>query len=218
MARATNPRGTRYRLTLGERGAMRLPPQAAGMTYHHIIPYNELRDFWNTAVGRDPETLRQTLVSALRRAMDGYPLDQTNPTRARALLGSAGHLLVMIEGGNYVHDPAASSAPGMDDLSAIYSWMPGNLFSGPTNRANDPEEGFDSFASRFVEESQYVTVLRAHQAIRLYLDLCRGSVYTPDAVGTRARARDAQLAHAAGLALARVAQYGETTPYDPSGW
>src|SRR5438093_707693 len=60
MARVFIRNPTRYRLTIGDRGAMRLPPQAAGMTYHHIIPFNELRDFWNTAVANDLEQLRET--------------------------------------------------------------------------------------------------------------------------------------------------------------
>jgi hypothetical protein len=218
MAKVTNRHPTPYRLTIGDRGAMRLPPQAAGMTYHHIIPYNELRDFWNTSVGRDLEPLRKTLVPALRRAMEEYPLDQGNPERARALRGSAGRLLQLIEGGNYVHAPAAASPAGMDDFNAVYTWMPGNLFAGPTSRANDPGEGFDSYASRFVEPGRYLTVLRAHQAIQLYVGQCRVSTYTADAAGTRARVRDARLAHAAGLALARVADYSDTTAYDPSGW
>jgi hypothetical protein len=218
MARLTNRNPTPYRLTIGDRGAMRLPPQAAGMTYHHIIPFNELRDFWNTAVRNDLEQLRETLVPALLRAMDAYPLDQGNPARARALLDSARRMLQMIWMGNYVHSATANSPDGIEDFKAVYTWMPGNLFPGPTRRSNDPEDLFDSFANRVVEGDRYLTVLRAHQAIQAYLGQPGLGVYTADAAGTRARTRAGQMAHAAGLALARVAAYPDVAAYDPSRW
>jgi hypothetical protein len=219
MARVFIQNPTRYNLTIGNRGAMRLPPQAAGMTYHHIIPYNELRDFWNTAVANDLEQIRETIVPQLIRSMPEYPLDQANPQRAQALVGSASGLLQMIWAGNYVHAPAPAPAPaGIDDFNAVYTWMPGNLFAGPTVRANDPEDQFDSFAHRVVPEGRYLIVLAAHRAIELYLGLRQPNAYTPNAAGTRARAQDARLAHDAGLALARVATVTDPTPYDPTRW
>jgi hypothetical protein len=216
VARLLNRNPTRYRLTIGDRGAMRLPPQAAGMTYHHIIPFNELRDFWNAGVASDLEQLRETLVPALLRAMGDYPLDRGSPDRARLLVTSARRMLQMVWMGNHVHDPAANSPDGIEDFKTVYTWMPGNLFAGPTRRANDPGDRFDSFASRAVEGGRYLAVLRAHQAIQAYLDQPGG--YAADADGTRARARAAQLARAAGLALARVAAYTDVTAHDPAHW
>jgi hypothetical protein len=218
MARARNPNPTPYRLTLGQRGAMRLPPQDAGMTYHHILPFNELRDFWNAAVANDQEQLGETLVPALLESMRLYPLDQANPVRASQLIETASELLQQIRAGNYVHSPSAASPVGIDDFNAVYTWMPGNLFPGPTKRASDPGDQFDNFASRFVEGSRYLTVLRAHQAIRLYLDQFPPGGYSADAQGTRARGRAAQTAHAAGLALAQVAKYVTMIAYDPARW
>ena len=79
MGRVMNPNPTRYDLTIGERGAMRLPRQEEGMTYHHIIPFPVLRTFWNTAVACDLETLRETLVPALNRSMETYALERKPP-------------------------------------------------------------------------------------------------------------------------------------------
>ena len=83
MARLLNPNPTRYDLTIGERGAMRLPTQPRGMTYHHIIPFPELRAFWNTAVACDLEPLRETLVPELIRSMTEYPLKPAISRRMR---------------------------------------------------------------------------------------------------------------------------------------
>lgn len=218
MARLPNPNPTRYRLTIGDRGAMRLPPQPAGMTYHHIIPFNELRDFWNAGVGNDLEQLRETIVPALLRAAGEYPLDSANPARAQLLIAGATRMLRMIWAGNYAHSPTANSPDGIEDFKVVYTWMPGNIFAGPSNRAGDPEHRFDSFASRVVEGDRYLTALRAHQAIQAYLVLPPGVDYPATAAGTRARARAAQLARAAGLALARVAAYTDVTAYDPARW
>lgn len=218
MARLLNPNPTRYDLTIGERGAMRLPPQARGLAYHHIIPLPQLRDFWNTGVACDLEPPRETLVPELIRSMTEYPLDQDNPARAALLVSSATRLLRMIWMGNYVHAAAAMSPAGLDDFNSVYTWLPGNLFSGPTKRPDDPGDQFDSFGSRCVEEGRYLDVLRAHRAIQAYLGQNPARGYTANAVGTRARARVTQLAHTAGLALARVATYAAPTPHDPSVW
>ncbi len=219
MTRPQNPHPTRYRLTIGSRGDMRLPPQPAGMTYHHIIPFNELRAFWNAGVACNLEQLRETIVPALFRAIPGYPLDTANPARSRLLVASADRLLRMIWTGNYVHDPDAPNSPDViEDFKVVYTWMPGNIFAGPSNRANDPEDLFDSFASRVVEGGRYLAALRAHQAIQAYLARGHQGEYPPTAAGTRARTRDGQLAHAAGLALARVAAYTDVTAYDPARW
>ena len=153
MGRVMNPNPTRYDLTIGERGAMRLPRQAEGMTYHHIIPFNELRLFWNTAVTCDLEPLRETLVPELIRSMRDYVLNQEPPARPEALIQSAMQLLNNIWLGNYVH-AAGMAPPGIDDFKAVYTWLPGNLFSGPTIRHEDPGDRFDSFASRCLVEAR----------------------------------------------------------------
>ena len=124
----------------------------------------------------------------------------------------------MIWMGNYVHAPNAMSPAGLDDFNAVYTWLPGNLFSGPTNRPDDPGDQFDSFASRCVEEGRYLDVLRAHRAICAYLDQNPAQVYPANAAGTRARSRALQRAHSAGLALARVTTYTTQTPHDPIVW
>ena len=83
--------------------------------------------------------------------------------------------------GNYVH-AAGMSPPGIDDFCAVYTWLPGNLFSGPTHRpGGDPGDHFDSFASRCVDEGRYLDVLRAHQAIQAYLGQNRGAGFADTA-------------------------------------
>lgn len=124
MARLLNRNPTAHRLTIGDRGAMRPPPQAAGMTYHHIIPFNGLRDFWNAGVACDLEPLRETLVPALLRAVDDYPLDQGNPTRARLLVASARRMLQMIWMGNYAHSPTADSPDGVAANTDVTAYDP----------------------------------------------------------------------------------------------
>ena len=111
------------------------------------------------------------------------------------------------------------SPPGFDDFNAVYSWLPGNLLSGPTSRpGGDPGSRFDPLASRCLEEGRYLDVLRASQAIQAYFGQNPAAGYSLSPDGTRARARAAQLAHAAGLALARVATYPQATTYDPKAW
>jgi hypothetical protein len=218
MARVLNQNPTPRRLTIVKpRKAIRspLPTRVDGMTYHHIIPFCEVRDFWNRMVARDLEQLRETLVPALRRAMRQYPLVPA----ADIVVARADRLLEMIQTGNYVHDPNPDLVPdGIDDFIAIYVHMPGILFPGPINRPNDPGDGFDSFASRVVEQDRYVTALRAHHAIQIYLSQQPNPVYTADVAGTRARAEAAHFPRDASMALARVAAYTDMAAYDPARW
>ncbi|OPC77694.1 hypothetical protein B4N89_35930 [Embleya scabrispora] len=116
------------------------------MTYHHVVPYNVLRKLWNDSLetpadmqsfmGRLAEHV--TLYASMRTQHGGrlHPDD----------VGAAGALATLIAGGAVVHDKSARRPGGFDDLVTIYQWLPGNLFIGPTERADDPHERFESGA------------------------------------------------------------------------
>jgi hypothetical protein len=214
---------TRYNLALPEiRNERDLLPDRAGMEYHHIIPHSVLRVFWNTCVARNLEQLRETLVPELRRSMGAYPLVRPDEATVTLVRTEVDGFLNQIWMGRYAHDAACPGPPPvpvmMENFRGIYLWLPGNLFVGPRDRDNDPGDGFDSYASRVLERERYLTVLSAYGAIQMYLGQQQGAARTADATGTRAAAQNGKLAHAAGLALARVARYSDMTAYDPRVW
>jgi hypothetical protein len=224
MGRFINPNPEAYNLAIDGRGQTILPKPTDSQVLHHIIPNATLRDFWNTAVAQNLEQLRETLVPKLRLAMQSYPQVEPDADTAKKVVAGADQLLRMIWSGNYVHSATIFRRPADDifeNFTSIYIWMPGNLFAGPYNRADDPQltperDQFDRIANRFVGQERYNTLLQAYKAIGHYLNQRPGNGYTADPAGTRKRTRDCVLAQAAGLALGLVSEYDTVSNYDPS--
>ena len=201
-------------LTIGTRhGDKPLPRLDAGITYHHIVPWNELSEFWNTAVACNPDELRTTFIPALVRSMRRYPHDPRHLDKAPLLYDSATAFLHGVQYGRYEHAAGGASPDGINDFQAVYTWMPGNLFAGPTKRSDDSKDKFDVHANKYVDPGRYQAALWAHNTIDRYLRFARAA--RGSGAWTQAMAN---VALDAGQALARVAEFTEPVPHDPAKW
>ncbi|WP_429180362.1 hypothetical protein [Aeromonas salmonicida] len=59
-------------------------------------------------------------------------------------------------------------APGFDTFEQFYAWLPGNLFIGPSNRSDDPGEGFESDANIVVGAEYFNILSRAHRNMQRF--------------------------------------------------
>ncbi|MEX5636968.1 hypothetical protein [Parafrankia sp. FMc2] len=146
-----------------------------GLTYHHIVPYSKLRDFWNKLVeSRDIEKLE--FLPHLRGGISGGSyVDVLSPVGklggADAL--QAAGLASKIYSGAIRHGSEAKLRPtGWDNLMGVYAWIPGNLFVGPQNRFDDPGDKLDEAASSVigsVRGKRYDKLSEAYTQILRYL-------------------------------------------------
>jgi hypothetical protein len=118
------------------------------MTRHHIIPYNQLRRFWNRMVQEGHLTNSAApLFSSIENLLNQHVL-LTNFTLNEADRQQVIQLLQDIRQRRVTHDANGRSPNGWDSLQQVYAWMPGNLFIGPSGnfRTDDPGEEFEGNA------------------------------------------------------------------------
>lgn len=138
-----------------------LPNQAVDgvpMTRHHIIPANMLIDFYNVTqrmssqIGDSP--VQQSIRHTIRNIFDSY-YDLYTP-----YWGPVTEIRNAI---------ANRLGFGQDDLSIILrmfvSWLPGNIFYGPTARLNDPHDQFDADAEYILGEANFRPIRSLHDRI-----------------------------------------------------
>jgi hypothetical protein len=218
-----NPNPTRWNLTVGQRRPDSPLGPTGGMTYHHTIPYNILRDFWNRSVAYNLDEFRGLFLRPFAQAVGRYPVCPGDPDAATGLIADVTRVLNEIVSGAVTHDAAGPEPPNWRWVRGVYAWMPGNLFLGPTLRpkdrgwGSDPEENFDTFASQCMDAGRYLVVLQARRAIEAYLAIgvqpipAAGRGAGPDVLRARA-------ARAAAAALARVAEYPAPTSFNEEDW
>ncbi len=184
---------------------------SGGMTYHHTIPANALRDVWNHFLANHFDEFRSTFLKPFSAALFRYPVCPNDAEAKLSFTASVGGQLKQIVAGALTHDPTATEPANWEWLRQAYIWMPGNLFHGPSNRAKgggyggDPEEGFDTFASRCMPQGHYNVLLNAYRVMEAYRRAPGGIA------GARA-------ARAAGQSLAAVANYDGLTAYNAAHW
>ncbi|MCK9926444.1 hypothetical protein MXD62_04545 [Frankia sp. Mgl5] len=146
------------------------------LMYHHIVPLSKLREFWNKIV----ESGRTENLEFLLQLHDGI----TEGTYAELLspVGKihkddalqAAELASKIYNGTVSHDPKAKLRPSpWDDFISVYTWIPGNLFIGPKDRCDDPDNNLDKIASHIIgsdREGRYDKIFKAFTEISKYLD------------------------------------------------
>lgn len=164
----------RYKPNLKEHQRHKGGDYLVEMTRHHIIPYNRLRDFWNTMLDRgDFIPVAKRLLTTLESNVEDYQMN-IKPTELNQVRG----LLRKIVDGQIRHDRGSDKRPdGFDGLAQIYGWLPGNLFIGPKagsedyNRApqDDPGSNFESKADIVTGNRDFQKLERANKAIEQYL-------------------------------------------------
>ncbi|MFE4512972.1 hypothetical protein ACFRMQ_02075 [Kitasatospora sp. NPDC056783] len=111
------------------------------MARHHVTPYNQLKALWN-ANSTAPEVAR-TLLLAIDANIDDY---SDMSVSARKDNQRVREFCALVANGEVTHDPSGDRHPGWDGFCEIYAWLPGNLFIGPANRADDPGDHFEKDA------------------------------------------------------------------------
>ncbi|WP_171165820.1 hypothetical protein [Streptomyces sp. I05A-00742] len=118
------------------------------MARHHTIPKNKLKEFWNSLIEREyndhGSELRKLLCDLVKTVvanMAGYHMSQ-------AVLKPIGAFVTKFCSATEFHQSDAEGTPvpnGFANLGRVYSWLPGNLFEGPSgkHRRDDPKEGFE---------------------------------------------------------------------------
>ncbi|MCM3884533.1 hypothetical protein [Frankia sp. R82] len=192
-------------------GPARVSGREVQLTYHHAVPYSRIRDFWDKAAGAD--TLRRSsFFLKLRRGLGkGFyvGLGKTENSRFKeADRNQTGELSRKLYSRDVFHTSdrsAAYSRPeGWDNFVTVYTWLPGNLFVGPTRRSDDPGDSFEKAARPIFERygaTHFKELLDLDEKIREYLATETGGSAGP-----------------AFEILASVARYPVIVPFDEKDW
>ncbi|MCM3887646.1 hypothetical protein [Frankia sp. R82] len=121
-------------------------PKKRGRSCHHVVPYSKLRDFWNKLVENNI-IASQEFLRVLRQNLDRRqyvdllePRGNLGGNDAREIVNLARDIYT----GAVCHaKEARNRPPGWDNLVLVYSWLPGNLFVGPSDRCDDRGDEFD---------------------------------------------------------------------------
>ncbi|TCJ32707.1 hypothetical protein E0504_41625 [Parafrankia sp. BMG5.11] len=122
----------------------------SGLTYHHIVPYSKLRDFWNKLV-ENGDIKRCKFLPPLRDMISEKTyvnILSPDGRRSDAEMQAVKDLVSDIYMGRVSHGSSRLRPEGWDNLVGIYAWLPGNLFVGPTDRCDDPKDKIDDAAFR----------------------------------------------------------------------
>ncbi|NET00773.1 MAG: hypothetical protein F6K62_21770 [Sphaerospermopsis sp. SIO1G2] len=124
------------------------------VTRHHIVPFNQLTTLWDGMADRgflsnSIKPLRDSINSLLSSSNPPNGINLNSADRTQII-----QLLDDILAKKIVHDRNSTfTPPGLDSFRQVYSWIPGNLFIGPSNRSDDPGEGFETNASIVVNNT-----------------------------------------------------------------
>ncbi|WP_327070961.1 hypothetical protein OG500_35580 [Kitasatospora sp. NBC_01250] len=140
------------------------------LTLHHIVPFSlskGLAALWNAVAADGALSAAQPLLSAIALNVDRYGTNLGSADRERVKTIANG-----IKNGTITHSSTATTTPdGWDNFAQVYAWLPGNLFCGPTDRADAPaNDDFDAPARLIIGTgAQYTTLQTADSRIRQYL-------------------------------------------------
>lgn len=146
------------------------PSFTVPVSRHHIIPFNTLMRFYNRVaeINRLPNlrgffgTLSYNL--GLYASSNGIDCDRLGDDLINAgNLGLAQGMGLARPGGNNL-------ALGFDTFEQFYAWLPGNIFIGPSNRSDDPHNGFEVNAHVVVGAPDFDVLARANANINLFLN------------------------------------------------
>jgi hypothetical protein len=147
-----------------------------GESYHHVIPYETLRNAWNRLVVLYVDTdlpdarvaMRQFLYLFIKGKdeIDSL-LDRMRAHHSKGRVASQ-------------HRPARLQGFELNDLAVRLFWPPWNVVVGPSERSDNPERGgFDRFTVGLSEVER--SRMKALEALFLQLNLFIDKGNTPDA-------------------------------------
>eukprot|EP01084_Bolivina_argentea_P155423 270841_1 len=152
----------------GDRSLYRASRNVRGMQYHHIIPYSLLRTLWDAIAncehfGEQYNTAQSKIriyLAPILEAMKVLIADNSEYTQNMGVAPRSTRVVTFI---NYLLSPGrgrqardwnAFTARRQEtiwtDFQLLYDWLPGNLFEGPRDRADDPGHTFEAKAKKLL--------------------------------------------------------------------
>lgn len=136
---------------------------------HHIIPFNVLRVFYNRLVTENSLRSASGFLNVYSDNLRFYA--SSNGVDCNGGVGidlfNAGNL-AQAQGSGAARGNGYTFALGFDSFEQFYTWLPGNLFIGPTNRSDDPGEGFESDAHIVVGTGHFDILSRVYNNMLAY--------------------------------------------------
>ena len=137
---------------------------------HHIIPFNVLRDFYNRVsannrlrrIGGFLLEFAENIESYANRA--GLNVQRIGPEIQMAANLSEGQAV------GFTRPSGQNIPPEFDTFEQFYAWLPGNLFIGPRNRSDDPENNFESNARAFLTQRDFERFERIYRDMVGYIE------------------------------------------------
>lgn len=137
---------------------------------HHIIPFNILRDFYNRVsannrlrrIGGFLFEFAENIEVYANRA--GLNVQRIGPEIQMAANLSEGQAI------GFTRPAGRNTPPEFDTFEQFYAWIPGNLFIGPRNRSDDPENNFERNARVFLTQRDYERLERIYQDMVSYIE------------------------------------------------
>lgn len=150
-----------------------------GSSRHHIVPYSDLRDFFNGALRSNDINIRMRFKDFLRKMLDhallsnhitdediSVLLEQGTRTDMPIMRIPVLNLIITLYTENRINRIR-------DRIHALYTWMPFIWFYGydPRNRADDPSGDFEATAARITSPKRPLEELRVlHRSIKLFVN------------------------------------------------
>lgn len=154
-----------------------------GTSRHHIIPYSDLRQFFNRALRSTDEGVRTKFKNFIQKLVNQALLRDVITAADIALLVEQGSIsdmpIMRIPVLNLIITLHLENRPNMirDRIHALYTWMPFLWFHGydPRNRADDPQGGFEETAARIVDvgNRNLETLRTLHRSMRIFVNTGR---------------------------------------------
>ena len=174
------------------------------VTRHHIIPYQLLRDFYNMITTNGDMARFRSFFLTMSNSMSYYASSNSINCAGGVLSDlAAAATLAEAFGSLYINGGGQVPPPGLDTFQQFYTWLPGNLFIGPSNRSDDPHDGmaFEQNAATVVGAARFTILQRAYNNLIQYVQHGNATVL-------RAIATD----------LSRVASIRSIYALNPADW
>lgn len=151
------------------------------MTLHHIIPFNTLRDFYNSVLQKEQIKYLSGFLNKVSEKMINYacPLSSyaCDTSKTKQHIEQAKSVLKKITLGQIVQKDGAQTPEGYNTFEEFYTWMPWNLFVGPSPdlRSNDPGENFEVNAENIVNnQSTWKKIVNVNKDMVTYIAETKG--------------------------------------------
>lgn len=139
------------------------------LTRHHIIPFKLIHDFFNLAIrtieaqSLPKDKINKWLLTAIHTAKD----TQESVGWEKFDLGMDDERFSEIKDDEVSDNDTPISVAKLKLLDAAISWMPGNIFIGPTCRMDDSKKGdeIDESAKYLIGEAQYQIYQQTYDAM-----------------------------------------------------